>query len=111
MRDKRTHYGLPGDSAGRAFFDSAFDPAERSARARLAAWAMHARNDASETTRNARTSFLARFERQVDPDGLLTPAERQRRAMHARRLYFARLSRAGVKARRAHRAREGGDAA
>jgi hypothetical protein len=35
---------------------------------------------------------MARFEQQVDPDGLLTPAERQRRAEAARRAYFAGLA-------------------
>jgi hypothetical protein len=39
-------------------------------------------------TRPARAAFLLRFERQVDPDGVLAPAERQRRAESARRAYF-----------------------
>jgi hypothetical protein len=66
--------------------------ADRSLRARLAAYAMHARHDARETTANGRAAFLARFEREVDPDGRLDPAERRRRAELARRFYFARLS-------------------
>jgi hypothetical protein len=80
--------------------------AERSLRARLAAYAMHARHDARETTANGRAAFLARFERDVDPDGRLDPAERRRRAEQARRAYFARLSLDAVKARRAKRARQ-----
>lgn len=83
------------------------DPAsrgERSLRARLAAYAMHARHDARETTANGRAAFLARFEREVDPEGRLDPEERRRRAEQARRVYFARLSLAAVRARQAKRA-------
>jgi hypothetical protein len=90
-------------------------PAERSLRARLAAYAMHARHDARRTSANGRAAFLARFEQQVgnvDPDGRLDPEERARRAEQARRAYFARLSLAAAKARRAKRERrQGGDAA
>jgi hypothetical protein len=77
--------------------------AERSLRARLAAYALHAQNDPRETTANARAAFLARFDREVDPEGLLEPDERRRRAEQARRAYFARLSLAAVKARQAKR--------
>jgi len=35
--------------------------------------------------RRAPAAFAARFDRQVDPDGLLPPAERARRADAARR--------------------------
>ena len=83
-------------------------PAERCLRARLAAHTMHARNDARQTTRAARTAFLARFEAEVDPDGALDPEERRRRAEHARRAYFTRLALASAKARRARR--QGGGA-
>jgi hypothetical protein len=78
-------------------------------RARLAAYAMHAQHDARVTTANGRTAFLARFEREVDPDSALDPAERRRRAEQARRAYFTRLSLTAVKAKRAKPAR--GDAA
>jgi hypothetical protein len=78
--------------------------AERSLRARLAAYALHAQNDPRETTANARVAFLARFDREVDPEGLLEPDERRRRAEQARRAYFSRLSLAAVKARQAKRA-------
>src|SRR5215204_518038 len=91
-------------------------PAERSLRARLAAYALHAQRDPRETTANGRAAFLARFDREVDPEGLLEPEERRRRAEQARRAYFARLSLAAVKARQAKRAAhaqrpEGGTAA
>jgi hypothetical protein len=74
-------------------------------RARLAAHAMHAQHDARQTTANARAAFRMRFEHEVDPDGLLHPEERRRRAEHARSAYFTRLSLAAAKARRAKRAR------
>ena len=35
---------------------------------------------------------MDKFEKQVDPDGLLTPKERARRAAHARKSYFAGLA-------------------
>ena len=54
--------------------------AERSLRARLAAYALHAQRDPRETTANGRAAFLARFDREVDPEGLLEPDERRRRA-------------------------------
>src|SRR5829696_9208500 len=79
-------------------------PAERSLRARLAAYALHAQRDPRETTANGRAAFLARFDREVDPEGLLEPEERRRRAEQARRAYFTRLALASAKARRAKRA-------
>ena len=91
--------------------------AERSLRARLAAYALHAQHDPRETTANGRAAFLARFDREVDPRSLLEPDERRRRAEQARRAYFTRLALASAKARRAKRAAglgtrpEGGEAA
>ncbi len=75
-------------------------PAERSLHARIAAHAMHARNDSRETTAAGRKAFLSRFEAEVDPDRVLPAAERQRRAEHARKSYFARLALLSAKARR-----------
>lgn len=83
-------------------------PAERSLRARVAAHTMHARHDAQQTTANGRAAFLARFEREVDPNGALPLEERRRRAEHARRADFARLALASAKARRVRR--QGGGA-
>jgi hypothetical protein len=77
--------------------------AERSLRARLAAYALHAQQDPRETTANGRAAFLARFDREVDPEGRLEADERRRRAEQARRAYFAPLSLAAVKARQAKR--------
>lgn len=69
-------------------------------RKRLGAYAQHAKYDTRLTTRSARAAFNDRFAREVDPDGVLTVAERERRAAAARKVYFIRLSLASVKARR-----------
>jgi hypothetical protein len=54
----------------------------------------------SAQTEPARRALLDRFERQVDPDGVLSPDERARRAGHARKAYFARLALRSAQARR-----------
>jgi hypothetical protein len=81
---------------------------ELSLRARIGAHALHAAYDARETTAKARRTFLSRFEQQVDPDGVLSPEERQKRAEHACKAYFARLALKSARARRAkaHRQKE-----
>jgi hypothetical protein len=68
--------------------------------ARMAAHALHARvADPTAHTARARETFLSRFEREVDPEGVLEPQERARRAEHARKAYFTRLALASSKAR------------
>lgn len=77
-------------------------PSERVLRAKLAAHSLHAQvADPAAHTAPARRAFLDRFEREVDPQGLLPAGERQRRAEHARKAYFLRLALASAKARRA----------
>ncbi len=79
----------------------AMTAAERTLIARLAAHSLHARvPDPAAHTAPARRAFLDRFERQVDPAGVLPPNERRRRAEHARKAYFTRLALASAKARR-----------
>jgi hypothetical protein len=51
------------------------------------------------------------FEREVDPDGVLDPRERARRAEHARKAYFLRLALSSAHARAARRAGGGPSAA
>ncbi|MDP3712574.1 MAG: hypothetical protein Q8R60_08830 [Mycobacteriales bacterium] len=75
-------------------------PQQRSLAARLAAHSKWARTDAREGTAAARKAFADRFEREVDPDGLLAPEERARRAEHARKAYFTRLALKSAQARR-----------
>lgn len=53
---------------------------------------LHSRYDSRQLTANARAAFNDRFVREVDPDGVLPEAERQRRAECARKAYFAGLA-------------------
>ena len=75
-------------------------PSERSRRARLGAYTLHSRHDSRASTAKARAAFLSRIEREVDPDGILSPVERLRRAEFAKRAYFLRLALKSVQARR-----------
>ena len=43
---------------------------------------------------------MARFEREVDPEGALPEVERKRRADHARKAHMARLALRSAQARR-----------
>jgi hypothetical protein len=86
---------------------SAFDKDDRVLRARIAAHVLHAQiPDEAEHTAPARAAFLSRFEREVDPDGVLDPVERTRRAEHAKKAYFLRLALASRKARANKRGRK-----
>jgi hypothetical protein len=76
-------------------------PTERQMRSRVAAHTSWANTpDPSARTAAGRAAFLDRFEKQVDPDGILAPEERARRADHARRAYFQRLALKSAQARR-----------
>lgn len=75
----------------------------RTIAARVGAFAQKAKYDSRELTKNARAASpgsLSYFEREVDPDGVLDPTERARRAEYARKAYFARLALLSAKARR-----------
>ena len=65
---------------------------DHAARGRLGGLTTAARVDSTRHTVPARRSFLDKFQREVDPDGMLPPAERDRRAAAAMRLYFTRLA-------------------
>ena len=85
----------------------ASDNDDRVLRARMAAHLLHAQiSDEVEHTAPARAAFLSRFEREVDPDGILDPQERARRAEHAKKAYFIKLALASRKARAAKRQRD-----
>lgn len=64
---------------------------------------MLARHDPREVTAAGRKAFDARFEREVDPDGVLDPKERARRAEMARKAYFTRLALKSAQARQGRR--------
>jgi len=88
-----------------------FDPAEMALRGRIGAYVTRSRHDARETTSAARAAFLARFEQDVDPHGVLPESERRRRAEFARKAYFARLALASARSRMKSRPRKTGYAA
>lgn len=80
--------------------------AQRVLRAKMGAHALHARvEDPQAHTKPAHDAFMARFEKEADPDGVLPEEERQRRAGHLRSAYMARLAYASSKARAAKKTR------
>lgn len=56
--------------------------------------------DRSARTAPARAALMAKFEAEVDPDGVLLPAERVRRAEHLRKAHFQRLALKSARSRR-----------
>lgn len=76
-------------------------PTERTIRASIAAHTSWSKTpDRTARTEPARQGMQARFEREIDPDGTLPPAERARRAESARKAYFLGLSLKSARARR-----------
>ena len=81
--------------------ESSLSPAERTMRAKLAAYDSWAQTeDRTARTEPARRAFQERFERQVDPDGVLAPAERAERAESARKAHMLRMALNSARARR-----------
>jgi hypothetical protein len=76
-------------------------PQQRRRRARIAAHASWA-NTADRAARTAAgtKAFLDRFERQVDPEGVLPAEARAAMAKHARTAYMLQLAERSVAARR-----------
>lgn len=75
-------------------------PEQRSKAGRAGMYSRLANEDRAEMTAAARAAAMDRFEKQVDPDGLLDPAERAIRAGYAKKAYFLQLSQRGVAARK-----------
>jgi hypothetical protein len=76
-------------------------PSERSMLAKLASHTSWSKtSDRTTRTAPARAAFMTRFEREVDPDGVLNPQVRAVRAESAKRAYFARLAYRSALARR-----------
>jgi hypothetical protein len=70
---------------------------------RIGGYAKAARYPATESTKAARAAFLARFEREVDPEGILDPEDRAARAAAARKVFMLRMA---LKSREARRRRQ-----
>lgn len=80
-------------------------PMERVLHSRAAShvrWSREA--DRTKATAPARAGLQAKFERQVDPEGVLDPVERAKRAESARKAYYAELTRKSIAARRRKKA-------
>lgn len=89
-------------------FVAPLTPEQRKLRASIAAYAMWSREaDPAARTAGARKAFLDRFEREVDPNGELEPAERARQAEQARKSHFRALA---LRSARVRAARARGDA-
>jgi hypothetical protein len=82
---------------------AALTPEQRVMRARIAAFHLHAHvQDPSAHTAPARQKFLERFEREVDPDGVLPLEDRKRRAQRALKEHMIGLALKSSQARRKH---------
>jgi hypothetical protein len=75
-------------------------PAQRSMRASLASHTRWAGvSDRTEAMRPVLDGMLAKFAREVDPDGTLDPGERLKRAESAKKAYYKRLQLMSSRAR------------
>jgi hypothetical protein len=77
-------------------------------RGRIGGLTLSASRDPREYTGRAREAFLARFEREVDPEGALRPEERVRRATARRKAYFSVLAQRSAATRARRSSRRGG---
>lgn len=75
--------------------------AVRRTSARIAANVRWSQSDPVAGTSAARAAFLRRFENEVDPDRVFSPAERQRRVECAKTAYFAQMALKSAKKRAA----------
>jgi hypothetical protein len=81
--------------------DPAPDASMRSLRGRIGAYTRWANTeDRYAATQAMRDGFYAKFEREVDPEGKLSPQERAKRAEWARKAYYQRLALKSAQARR-----------
>jgi hypothetical protein len=75
-------------------------PEQRALYGRIGAHTRWAKtDDRSAATAPARKAFADRWEKQVDPDGLLSPRDRAVRAQNAKKAYFLSLAAKSAKAR------------
>ena len=80
-------------------------PEERQTRSRQASYVSWAKTvDVAARMKPAREGMIRKFEREVDPDGTLSPDERARRVEAARKAYYTRISMLAQKKRKARTA-------
>ena len=79
-------------------------PSQRSLRGAIGAHIAHSRHNGLEITQAARDTFRntldARLLAEIDPNGELSPEERERRLEHGRKAYFLRMAFLSAKVRR-----------
>lgn len=92
---------MPGQARERA--ETQLTSEERHLRAQLGAHTQHGLGHTN--TEPARAALLARFESEADPEGVLDPAERRRRAEHLRKAEMARIGLMAARAKREQAAR------
>lgn len=63
-------------------------------------WAKTSAADRQQATSKARQALFDKFAAEVDPDGVLTPKERERRARHAQRAHMSRIALKSAQTRR-----------
>lgn len=79
-------------------------PAQRRLRAQIAANTRWSNTpDRSAASANARAALMGRWEKQVDPDGVLSPAERARLAVNACNAHCQRMALKSATSRRKKR--------
>jgi hypothetical protein len=78
-------------------------PEQKRLRAQIAANTRWSREDPALNAARGQAGLMARFEREVDPNNELDPAERARRAAAAHRAHMARLALASSKVRAARK--------
>lgn len=88
-------------------------PEQRRLRAQLAAHTRWSREDPAPVGHRGQAGLRARLAREIDPDGSLAPAERERRTDSALRAHMTRLAfqSSRARARRNTRPTNNGDAA
>lgn len=79
-------------------------PEERRMRGRIGAWRMHALHDTNAVSAPGRAAAKAKLDErllaEIDPDGILTAAERARRLTFARKAHFQQLAFRSARKRR-----------
>ncbi len=99
--DERAKRGSESKEADRSLaHHQSLTPSERVMRSRMAAYILHARYDAHQTTAASHVAFMARFLKEVDPEQKLPEPERRRRAAAAKSAYFSRLAYLSARKRR-----------
>jgi hypothetical protein len=79
--------------------------AQRRLRAQIAAHSRWAKENPAANAARGQAGLMARFEREVDPNGVLPLTERYRRAESARLAHMKKLALASAGARAARKAR------